>query len=186
MTFKKPSRNTIVFLIIIALLLIPQTRQPIQIALHSLLSKINPSTVSIENRKLISYSTWKLKSLDGDELDFESTKGEVVFLNFWATWCPPCIAEFQAIQDVYNDYSDKVTFVLVSNESPEVIQKFLNKKGYDIKIYTPLTDYPDDFDVSSIPRTYLIDKEGRIVIDKGGAANWNSDATRSIIDELLH
>ncbi|OUR92393.1 thiol-disulfide oxidoreductase [Flavobacteriales bacterium 34_180_T64] len=185
MKLKKPSLSTIIFLICIALLVIPVTRQPIQVAFHTLLSKMDPSTVSVDERKNISYSSWQLKSLEGETLSFETTKDKVVFLNFWATWCPPCIAEFQAVQDLYSDYKGKVVFVLVSNESPNVIQKFLDKNGYDIVIYNSLTDYPEEFNPRSIPRTYLIDKNGQIVIDKDGAADWNSASIRALIDDLL-
>ncbi len=48
-----------------------------------------------------------------------------------------------------------------------------------------MTKYPDSFDVTGIPRTFLIDKNGRIVIDKTGAANWNSEAVRNTINQLL-
>ena len=185
MKIKKPSSSTIIFLVVIALLLIPQTRQPIQIAYHSLLAKFSPSTISEDERRIISYSQWELKSLTGEGLNFKTTKGKVVFLNFWATWCPPCIAEFQSVQDLYSDYKDKVVFVLVSNESPEVIQKFLDKNDYEIIIYNPLTNNPKEFNPSSIPRTYLIDKEGQIVIDKNGAADWNSNSIRTLINDLL-
>jgi thiol-disulfide isomerase/thioredoxin len=108
-----------------------------------------------------------------------------VFINLWATWCPSCIAEFQNIQELYNDYRDKAVFLLVSDESPKNIKKFLDRKGYDIQIFNPLTNYPDDFNPRSIPRTYIIDKEGYIVVDKKGAANWNSDKVRNQLDKLL-
>ena len=185
MKFRKPKKSDVIFLIIIAVLIIPQTRHPIQVVLHSVISKFNPSVIDKEDREKVSYSSWKLRDLNGNELNFTDTKDKVVFLNLWATWCPPCIAEFQAIQDLYNDYGDKVVFLLVSDESPKTINKFLNKKDYDIQIYNPLTNYPEDFNPRSIPRTYIIDKEGYIVVDKKGAANWNSDKVRSQLDQLL-
>ena len=173
------------FLMLIALLIIPQTRHPIQVALHSVLSKFGPSVIDKEDQKTVSYTSWKLRDLDGNELNYKDTKGKVVFINLWATWCPPCIAEFQGIQDLYNDYKDDVVFLLVSDESPKIINNFLDKKGYDVPIFNPLTNYPKDFEARSIPRTYIIDKEGRIVVDKKGAANWNSDKVRDQLNELL-
>jgi len=185
MKLRKPKKSDVILLIVIALLIIPQTRQPIQIALHSVLSKFGPSVIDKEDREKVSYSIWELRDLEGNELNFADTKGKVVFVNLWATWCPPCIAEFQNIQDLYNDYNDEVVFLLVSDESSQTIQKFLEKKGYDIPIFNPLTNYPDDFNPRSIPRTYIIDKEGHIVVDKKGAANWNSNKIRNQLDELL-
>jgi len=185
MKFRKPKKSDIIFLVIILLLIIPQTRQPIQVALHSVLSKFGPSVIDKEDQKKVSYTSWELRDLNGNKLNYQDTKGKVVFVNLWATWCPPCIAEFQNIQDLYDDYGDKVLFLLVSNESPKTIQRFLEKKGYYIPIFNPLTNYPDDFNPRSIPRTYIIDKEGFIIVDKKGAANWNSSKMRGQLDELL-
>ena len=184
--FRKPKRNDIVLLVIIILLIVPQTRHPIQIVLHSILSKFGPSVIDKENQKIVSYASWKLRDLEGNEMNYNETKDKVVFINLWATWCPPCIAEFQGIQDLYDDYKDKVTFLIVSDESPKTIKKFLNKKGYNIQIFNSLTNYPEDFNPRSIPRTYIIDKTGHIVVNKKGAANWNSNKVRHELDELLN
>ena len=185
MKFRKPKKSDIALIVVITLLIIPQTRQPIQIALHSVLSKFGPSVIDKKDQKKVSYTSWKLRDFDGNVLNYQDTKGRVVFVNLWATWCPPCIAEFQNIQDLYNDYGDKVLFLLVSDESPVTIQKFLDKKGYNIPIVNPITNYPDAFNPRRIPRTYIIDKEGYIVVDKKGAANWNSDAIRQQLDQLI-
>jgi thiol-disulfide isomerase/thioredoxin len=182
---RKPKKSDIIYLIIIAVLIIPQTRQPIQIGIHAIISKFNPSVIDEQDREKISYSSWKLRDLDGTQLNFNEIKDHVVFVNLWATWCPPCIAEFQTIQDLYNDYKNDVVFLLVSDEAPATIKKFLNQKGYKIQIFNPLTNYPVDFNPRSIPRTYIIDKEGYIVVDKKGAANWNSDQVRQQLDHLL-
>ncbi len=61
----------------------------------------------------------------------------------------------------------------------------MEKNGYDFNVQIPKTEYPEIFDVSSIPRTFLIDKAGSIVMDKTGAANWNSKTVRETIDVLL-
>jgi thiol-disulfide isomerase/thioredoxin len=109
----------------------------------------------------------------------------VVFINFWATWCPPCIAEMPSIQNLYKDYKDKVEFLLVTNDPYSEINEFLSKNNYDFKILRPVTFNKSVFEVSTIPRTFLIDKTGKIIIDETGAANWNSDKVRLVIDNLL-
>ena len=83
------------------------------------------------------------------------------------------------------DYKDKIEFVFISNEEFSVINEFVSKKGYTFDVYKPITKYPRAFDVKSIPRTFLIAKNGRIVIDKTGAANWNSKAVRNAIEKLI-
>ncbi len=181
---RKFNLKNIIFLIAIAVLIIPQTRQPIQVLLHKGFALFGPSVIKDAKQVSLTDYNWKLK--DGqDVFDFEAIKGKVVLINFWATWCPPCIAEMPSMQALYNDYKNDIEFVFVSNEENEVINQFLSKNNYTFKVYTPLTKYPESFDVTSIPRTFLIDKQGHIVIDKNGAANWNSSTVRKTIDDLL-
>lgn len=185
MNFGKSKRNNVIFLVGIALLIIPQTRQPIQVLLHKGLAFFTPISVNEAQEIQLKDYNWRLKDESESIFNFNDTKGQVVLVNFWATWCPPCIAEMPSLQELYEDYGDTVTFVFVSNEPREVIQEFLNTNEYTFNVFSSISDYPDIFDVTSIPRTFLIDKEGYIRVDKTGAANWDSGSMRSIIDELL-
>jgi len=185
MKISKSHRNNLIFLVVIALLIIPQTRKPIQVFLNKGLALFGPSIESENNRTTIALEDWQLQDLDGKVVNFKDLENKVIFLNFWATWCPPCIAEMGGIHELYNDYKDDVVFLLVSSEKKQIVQKFIEKKGYMFNSYSPLTNYPKDFDISSIPRTFLISKKGDIVIDKSGAANWNSSKVRAQIEVLI-
>ncbi|WP_147677944.1 TlpA family protein disulfide reductase [Algibacter pacificus] len=182
----KFSISNIIFVILIVLLIIPQTRLPIQVFLHKGLALISPSEIS-ENKQetLASYSGWDLIDSKGQRFNFKEAKGKVVFINFWATWCPPCIAEMPSIDHLYKDYSDRVVFLLVSNEEAKAITNFQSKNDYSFKFHQQLTQAPKVLQTSSIPQTYIIDKKGHIVMDKTGAANWNSDSVRNLLDDLL-
>ena len=184
---KKPKIKNIIFIVIIAVMIIPQTRTPIQVLLNKGIALFGPSIESENNRATLTDYNWELKENSSQEVvNFYTAKGEIVVINFWATWCPPCIAEMPSLHKLHDDYKDKVTFYFVSNEKPEAISAFLKKHDYSFKVHEPLTKYPEAFDVSSIPRTFLIDKQGNIVIDKTGAANWNSNKVRATIDVLLN
>ena len=178
--------KNIIFIIIVAVLIIPQTRKPIQVLLQKGVLLINKP--SIENKetsdKLTDYN-WNLIDGTNTAYNLQEAKGKVVLINFWATWCPPCIAEMPSLQKLYNDYNDKVVFLFVTNEELSDITPFLEKKQYTFEVYRPVSNYPAIFDVTSIPRTFLIDKEGNIIIDESGATNWNSDMVRNTIDGLL-
>lgn len=185
MKFTKSKRNNLIFLTIIALLIIPQTRQPIQILLHKGLALFGPSIVDESNRETIINYDWELRDLDGNSYNLNETQGKGVFVNIWATWCPPCIAEMPSIQNLYNDYNDKISFLLVSDEDNEVVKRFFVKNNYTFNSHQSITKIPEVLDGRSIPRTFLIDQNGNIVIDKTGAADWNSEKVRKQIDELL-
>ena len=185
MKLSKSQISNLVFLVVITILIIPQTRKPIQVFLNKGFALISPSIEKKENQTTLKSYEWKLKDENRNIFDFESVKGKVVFVNFWATWCPPCIAEMPSIQNLYTDYKDKVEFLLVTNDPYSEINEFLSKNNYDFKILRPVTFNTSVFDVSTIPRTFLIDKTGRIIIDETGVANWNSDKVRLVIDNLL-
>ena len=185
MNISKSKRNNLIFLIVIALLIIPQTRQPIQVLLNKGLAIFSPSIIDSDVRKVLDNYKWQLENIEGELFDYTSTQNKVVLINFWATWCPPCIAEMPSLEKLHKDYKDKIVFLFVSNEDNEKISKFVEKNDYSFNVYRAKTEYPQEFDVRSIPRTFLIDKKGNIVIDKTGASNWNSEKVRILIDELL-
>jgi hypothetical protein len=89
------------------------------------------------------------------------------------------------IQGIYNDYKDKVKFILVSAESPQKVQNFLDGRGYDLPSYYGGKGMPEALSVRSIPTTFIISRDGRIVSKKVGAADWDSKATRRVFDTLL-
>ena len=178
--------TNLIFIAVIALMIIPQTRQPIQIFLNKGLALISPSVTKEAKRDKIEDYNWQLVDMQGQSIDFNESRDKVVLINFWATWCPPCIAEMPSLHKLYDDYKESVDFYFVSNEKEGVLKSFLEKNGYDFNVQMPKSEYPEIFDVSSIPRTFLIDKAGSIIIDKKGAANWNSNSVRETIEELLN
>ncbi|TYC09739.1 TlpA family protein disulfide reductase [Bizionia gelidisalsuginis] len=179
------SIKNIIYLVIIVALIVPQSRKQIQIVLNKGKALFGPSIKATEDAEQISSYNWDLQRLDGETFDFKTTKNKVVLVNLWATWCPPCIAEMPSIQELHDDYRDKIDFVLVSNENKDIISKFLNNNAFTFPVYSAISKSPETFSGRSIPRTFLIDRQGNIIIDETGAANWNSDKVRAKIDELL-
>lgn len=185
MTINTSKLRNLVFLIAVAALLIPQTQKPIQVFIQKGLALISPSVINKSKQSTITNYYWELKDKNGTIFNFEDTKGKVVLLNFWATWCPPCIAEMPSLQKLYDNYNDKVEFILISDESFQTIHSFLEKNNYTFKVFNEASK-SGFFNIRSIPRTFLIDKQGKVVIDKTGAANWNSESVRQTIDTLLN
>lgn len=175
----------LIYIALVVILLMPQTRKPIQIVFNRGLALFGPSVINKEQQHSLATYNWKLQNANGGVLNFEALKGKVVLVNFWATWCPPCIAEMPSLETLYNNYRGKIEFLFVTDESFNKTSEFLKKKGYSFPVYRPITDYSNIFNVSNIPRTFLIDKNGKIVIDKTGVSNWNSETVRKTIDELL-
>lgn len=184
MKINKHRRNNIIFLIVIAIFIMPQTRKPIQVFVQKGLALFSPSVIDENKQSSIADYNWKLKDENGSIFNFEKTKEKVVLVNFWATWCPPCIAEMPSLQKLYDDYNNKIEFIFISDESFKTINSFLKNNNYTFKVYNQASQ-STFFNVRGIPRTFLIDKKGKVVIDKTGAANWNSEFVRQTIYDLL-
>mgnify|MGYP001109297991 CR=1 FL=1 len=146
---------------------------------------LSPSTIDKDEQTTLKDYNWNLVDLDGKQTNLQSKKGEVVVINVWATWCPPCVAELPGFLELYEDYGDKVTFAFVANDEKQKVEAFLKKKEYNLPVYFQASTTPRELESSSIPVTYILDKQGNIVVDKTGAANWNSDKTRSLLDKLI-
>lgn len=129
---------------------------------------------------------WSVKALDGREVALSEFKGKVVFLNFWATWCVPCVAEMPSIQSLYETFkTDDVVFLLISNEDGQTVYEFLAEHQYDLPVYLFDEDLPNIFQLPGVPTTFIVNRDGLVVFRHFGAAKWDDEACRSFIQGLL-
>jgi thiol-disulfide isomerase/thioredoxin len=115
-----------------------------------------------------------VQALDGEAVAFSGFAGKVLVLNFWATWCAPCVAEMPGLQRLGEATSDlEVTLACVTREPEEVVRTFLQKRPLDVPIYLLDGDPPESFRSRSIPATFILDKSGIIALRHFGAAAWD-------------
>lgn len=128
-------------------------------------------------RQLDDYQ-WRLLDLKGGLVDFKGFAGKVVFLNVWATWCPPCVAELPSIANLVSNSNLKtedMVFLCVSvDDSPETARRFLQEKKLDLPVYTPAAGLPRAFQTEGIPATFVVGKDGRLLVAEMGAARWDA------------
>jgi thiol-disulfide isomerase/thioredoxin len=104
------------------------------------------------------------KSLDGKTLRMSDYKGKYLFLNFWATWCPPCRGEMPGIQSLYNEVKgNNVAFICASDEKVSTVSDFVKANNYTFPIYTYNGSLPQLYEIRGIPTTFIISKEGKII-----------------------
>lgn len=174
-----------VFVILVILMLIPSTRKQLSSFIIRTTS-LPASAMDDDEQYTISSQTrsWKLYDYHGNEYLFDELTDKPVFLNMWATWCPPCIAELPGIVELYRNNSETANFILVSNEDPEVVKAFAEKNGYNDLPFYYTASTPADFESQSIPTTFIINRQGKVMLKKKGAARWNSDKTTQLLKQL--
>ncbi|MFH6602933.1 redoxin family protein [Maribacter algicola] len=178
--------SNIIFAIFIVLLIIPQTRSVLQLAVNKVRVQLfSPSELDREDQTRLQPFSYELQDLKGKSTSIEIGFGNPVFISYWATWCPPCIAELPSIQELYEDYGNQVDFILLTNEDPDVVRGFLREKHYNLPVYSPLMAPPEKLYARSIPTNYVIDANGKILINETGATDWNSKKARAIFDALI-
>ncbi|MBI1750706.1 MAG: TlpA family protein disulfide reductase [Acidobacteria bacterium] len=128
---------------------------------------------------------WKLRSLDGREATFGEYRGKVVFVNVWATWCGPCVAEMPGIQALYDAVEQEgAAFVLVSEEKEGTVKSFVEQARYSFPVFTT-GQIPEVFETRGIPATFIVNRQGAIVYKHLGSADWNTDSCRKLLRALL-
>ena len=129
---------------------------------------------------------WILKTANGSEINLEEAfKGKVVFINFWATWCPPCIAEMPTIEKLYQKYKDKIGFAMISSEDIGMIEDFRTRNKYTFPVYQVEMEIPEIFNLSIIPATFIIAPDRRIALKHVGGADWSHEDVMKFLDELI-
>ena len=176
----------IAIIIAIALLFITGLHTQVLSGIQKLMLKTGLMTADIEveqSEMLPASYDLKLTKLDGGYLDMNTLKGKTIFINFWATWCPPCVAEMDGIEELYKKAaSDNVVFLMVSTETEkDKIKTFIQKHNYTFPVYQLGGKTPKEYAVKSIPTTFVITPYGKIATKKVGIADYD---TQKFVDFL--
>lgn len=125
---------------------------------------------------------------DGSLVHSDSFKGKVVFINFWATWCPPCIAEMPSINNLYlkNKHNPNIIFLMVDADNDlKTASSFMNKKGYALPLATTNSPVPAQWFKETLPTTVVLDKEGNIAYHHKGIANYETEEFQQFLKRLV-
>ncbi|WP_010245447.1 TlpA family protein disulfide reductase [Acetivibrio cellulolyticus] len=127
---------------------------------------------------------FELTDLAGNNVKLSDYKGKIVFLNFWATWCPPCrseLPEFNEANKIFEKNADAVLLAVnlttggARGETEDVVRQFISEKGYTMKVLLDKTgSVADKYSIYSIPTTYVINKDGNIYTYYEGAIDENT------------
>lgn len=123
----------------------------------------------------------------GNVQNTSSLRGKIVFINFWASWCPPCRAEFPSIEKLYTQFKDNpdVFFLTINEDSDPVAGKaYLHKEKFSIPMYRSNGRVPSEIYAGTLPTTIVLNKNGEISFHHKGFANCASSKFIKQIEEL--
>jgi thiol-disulfide isomerase/thioredoxin len=136
--------------------------------------------------EVLAYEDWTVQDLDGNYLSIAELKGKVAFLNFWATWCPPCIVEMPSIQRLYEKIkNDRVIFACITPEDISTVKKYMRQSGVTLPLYTMRGKMPELFDTDVIPTTYILSPDGQVALKHIGTAKWDNENCIELIKSLM-
>ncbi len=124
----------------------------------------------------------------GNPASLEDLKGKVVFINFWATWCPPCVAEMPSLEALYSRFKDdeRIVFLFMNEDDDKAKAiKYLQKNSYTMPLSKSTGVVPKEIYSGTLPTTVILNKEGNVILKKEGLANYNTDAFIKQLEEQL-
>jgi thiol-disulfide isomerase/thioredoxin len=127
----------------------------------------------------------KIKELSGQVIDLNGYKGKTIFINFWATWCGPCIKEMPSIERAKNALKEsKIEFLVASNETVEQIQSFTTKRNLNLH-YVQLQNL-EELAIPALPTTYIISPAGELVFSETGYREWDEAANIELLTKIIN
>src|SRR3990167_4043076 len=131
-----------------------------------------------------------LMTMDNKKVSLKDFKGKYIFLNFWATWCGPCIDEMPSMERLYQKLKSKKNFemlaVSIDKGGAEVVKRFVKENKLT---FTVLLDRDSEvaaaYGVMGIPATYLIDPNGDVINKASGARTWDTKDSIEFFEKML-
>lgn len=146
------------------------------------------SSASINEDKAVSDASWnwELTDLSGNTIQLNDLRGQVIFINHWGTFCPPCNAEMPGIIALMERVPADVNFVFASHEPAEKVSKHLQRHEWDIPAYIYTRSPGQELVVGSLPATFIIDKNSKVVHFTEGIKQWDTQNAQDLLTSLVN
>jgi peroxiredoxin len=141
----------------------------------------------IRPARLKAAEDFTVKLADGGSFRLSEQRGKAVLINFWATWCPPCLEEMPAMERLWRQHKDD-GFVLLAvsvDAQPTVVTTFV--RNHRLTFATgldPKMDLANSYGVRALPSSFLIDRDGKLAALALGPRTWDGDAAHSLVERL--
>ena len=130
----------------------------------------------------------QFEDLEGSQFSLRDFRGKTLFINYWATWCNPCLAEMPSMVKLYNQYKDNqdIVFLYLSKENRNTIIDYIPKDETlaQLPLYKIISD-DELFSTRGIPTTFIVDSSGEVIVKDVGSAIWDDQSVINYIDNIL-
>jgi len=125
----------------------------------------------------------RLTNLNGEVVDLNDYKTKTVFINFWASWCKPCIEEMPSIKNAMNSFKSKsIEFSFASDETPDEIQRF--EAAHDYNLNYLIAGNMEELNIMGLPTTFIFNKNGKLAFSEMGYRKWDDPANIDLIMKI--
>ena len=144
-----------------------------------------PRTEPAQVSNAVVMPSFKITDVSGNITDLQSFKGKKVFINLWATWCPPCRTEIPSIEKLYSKVDKtKVAFIMLSLDNDmQTAVNFATKNKLATPVYYPAENLPSLFNVEGIPATFIFDEQGNLIRWVEGGDNYDTAEYLKLLSE---
>ncbi len=134
----------------------------------------------IKNQPDFEIDKIQLTDLKDQPLDLKQYFGKTIFINFWATWCKPCLAEMPSIQSAMEKLKEEnIEFLFASDETKEQIENF--KANYEYNFNYVRVENLEELNIMALPTTFIFDADGKLVFSEMGFRQWDDEKSINLI-----
>ena len=130
----------------------------------------------------------QFEDLEGFQFSLRDFRGKTLFINYWATWCNPCLAEMPSMVELYNHYkyNEDIVFLYLSKENRNTIINYIPKDETlsQLPLYKIISD-DELFSTRGIPTTFIVDSSGEVVVKDVGSAIWSDQSVIDYLNNIL-
>lgn len=161
----------------------PPVTEPVATVVPAITESAPPDSAPVNKVAASALPSLKMINTTNQVVDLSQFAGKKVFVNLWATWCPPCRAEIPSIESLgAKTDKNKVEFVLLSlDDNFEKAKSYAARNGMRLPVYYPAGNLPQLFNVEGIPVTYIFNEKGDVIYQQVGSANYD---TKEFLDML--
>ncbi|MGZ3938797.1 MAG: TlpA family protein disulfide reductase [Flavisolibacter sp.] len=129
--------------------------------------------------------SFTVRDINGKAVNLQDLKGKKLFVNFWASWCPPCKRELPSIEKLYKSIdTNKSRFLLVSlDDKFDAALKYISSRRIGLPVYYPMENPPGIFQVQAIPATFIFNEKGDLVKRIDGGENYDTREYRNLFND---